>query len=138
MTQTFIFNNPPGSFRVLQPSGLAAFDSRYATQKIYLTGVALVPLAGVTIPYGKTFAKVPYVRSAARLIDSSGSSYADYQVYYPPRITWSRIPSTGAQFFSGNYTAAAYSSMVLGSAWTASYAPGRYNFLYAVFENPVQ
>lgn len=142
--QALIINDPPGSFRVKNSSGDDVFDSRFATQRIHMVGNAslvgpstAVSATTLLVPYGKTFAKIPYVRSASRItaFTTSPNPYGDN--YYPPLLSWTKIVSTGAQFFSGNYTAAQLSGLYLGNAHQN---PGgtTARFVYAVFDNPVE
>lgn len=143
MSEAFVLNNPTGTFLVKAQDGSIAFDSRLATQRLYLVGTAdvtgpasqSVTFTTLLIPFGKTFTKVPYVRSAARLID--GQTAVDQgKNFYPPQMTWSTVGSQ--QFFFGNYTAAGPSGVYLGNAMQNGAPRGRLRFLYAIFENPVE
>ena len=129
----FIFND--------SPDGQRAFDSRLPTQVVYIRGTAEIagPASGVYaatlfVPYGKPFAKIPYVRSAARIINVTGN-FSIYKDIYPSMLSWSQNNATGAQFFSGNYTAAQITGLYLGNAWPNGV---RLRSAYAIFENPVQ
>lgn len=136
--ESFIFNDPPGAFIVKSPDGGVAFDSRMATQRLYMTGTADVagpPNTGyyaiyLEVPYGKVFPKPPYVRSAARALDGSD---VIFQYFYPPYLTWMNVTVTGVHNFSGNYTNAGVSSLSLGNAMQNR----RVRHVYAVFENQV-
>lgn len=142
--ETFLLNNPPGSFLVKAADGSRAFDSRLPTQRLYLTGAAnltgpssAVAATTLWVPYGKTFAKIPYVRAASRVTSAAHSNYDAYKNYYPPQLSWTYVTTSGAQFFSGNYTAARTDGVFLGNAHqTPGGTTSRH--IYAAFENPVE
>lgn len=141
--EAFLINDPPGTFIVKSLDGGTAFDSRLQTQRIYMVGTADLlgpPNAAVSatylqVPYGKTFPKIPYVRSVARALDAPFDT--SFQNYHPPYMTWTNILVTGQQSITGHYTNANVSSVYLGNAWQ-SYPNRRLRFLYAIFENPVE
>jgi len=146
--ENFTFNDPPGTLLVKSLDGQSAFDSRLPTQRIYMTGSADVQGPANTsiqattffVPFGKVFPKIPYLRSAARLIDniSGNQNFGQGKDYWPPSMGWTRISTTGQQFFGGNYTAANTNGVYLGNGWQNGAPRGRLRFLYGVFENPVE
>lgn len=148
-TVAYIINDPPGTFIVkAADGGQSAFDSRLATQRIYMVGTADVTgpanqsiiSTQVLVPYGKAFDKIPYVRSASRLIDNvAGNSALDqYKYYFPPQLGWSQNNANGVQFFNGAYTAAQKTGMYLGNSWQNGAPRGRLRFVFEVFENQVE
>ena len=140
MSEAFIINDPPGSFLVKALDGSSAFDSRLPTQRVFMTGTAdLLGPAGVNgidtttklISFGRTFAKIPYVRSAARQISGPDGGLVDY---YSPSMSWSII-ATGVQFAGGYYTHATATGVYLGNA---NRSARTLRYVYAIFENPVE
>lgn len=145
--ESVLFNDPAGSFIVTSSDGQVAFDSRLPTQVIFMRGTADVIGPGsqginstsLFVPYGKPFSKIPYVRSASRLIDSQPNGAHPQQLnFYPPQMSYSKLVANGTQFFSGNYTAAQMVGLYLGNAMQSGAPRGRLRFVFAVFENPVQ
>ena len=141
--RTFTINDPPGTFIVHGADGHVAFDSRLPLQRVHLNGTAVVNgppdtstyFGTLFVPYGMTFAKPPYVLSAARLLDDIGL-YS--QEFYSPRFTYSLNPVTGQVLIGGTYTAANETGVYLGNA---GYSPptlkGRAKFIYSVFGNTI-
>lgn len=171
MSQVFSINDPPGAFRVFASDGGTAFDSRYETHRVHMTGVVelagrttspgpggsviLNPSAGVSVPYGKTFATPPYLVSASRktqvnqtYLRFTGQWIVDDQplfdqitrpfIYYAPAADF-------YTYLRGHFTNAGVSSVFLGNVNATGstaysnadvYYNGARRVWYAVLDNP--
>lgn len=133
--------------------GSSAFDSRLQTQRIFLVGtldlqgrtsspapgggVLLNPSAFTNVPYGKTFDKIPYVRSVSRRIGTSNAF--DFWIQ-PPYINYS-AGGNYLTYINGHYSNANTTSLYIGNTDATDAANGfngARRYWYAVFENPVE
>lgn len=140
--EAFVINDPPGSFVVKSLDGGNAFDSRLPTQRIYMTGTTdlLGPsdVNGINntakfVDYGRTFGKIPYVRSAARQVSPSPPT-GGLVGYYSPLVSWT-INALNTQFANGHFTHATTTGLYLGNIYRGS---ATLRYVYAIFENPVE
>lgn len=157
--ESVVFNDPPGEFRVLRPDGDVAFDSRLPSQRIHLRGVTdvvgrntspapgggviLNPSAYVTVPFGKTFPRAPYVRSASRrFYPPNLTEQKAVNRIYPPYIRYSDAGTNFLTYIHGHFSNAGTTQLYLGNldstdptnpaAWN-----GSRRVWYAIFDNPI-
>lgn len=156
-----IFNDPAGEFRVLNDAREAAFDSRLVTQRIHLQGVtdiagrstspapgggvALNPSAAVSVVYGKTFARSPYVLCASRRLYPGVGTYPfgiTTDKIYPPYIGYAGGgPVNYLSYAHGFFSNAGTSQLFIGNLDSTDLFDPSWNgsrrAWYAVFDNPI-
>ena len=149
------FDPANGSFRVTADNGTKVFDSRYETQRIFMTGSADVPgrkYTGTnvvldpgisTVLFGRSFDQYPYVLSAGRKLTNINSTPDDQVNIRPPHIWWNSRSTDDLSVMNGFLTSSISDRLRIVNYNYAFNSAGPLldwgitRVWYAIFHNPI-